>query len=97
LRADGDAWTVSDLPLLDELVDLLGRDKSADQTAERERKAEAEYAAGVLDILKMDRQDLMDDEDHLLAQDLLYAEDLADRFGERDTRELVERAAADRD
>jgi DNA helicase IV len=97
LRADGDAWTVSDVPLLDELVDLLGRDKPADQTAEQERKAEADYAAGVLDILKTDRQDLMDDEDHLLAQDLLYAEDLADRFVERDTRELVERAAADRD
>jgi DNA helicase IV len=97
LRADGDAWTVSDVPLLDELVDLLGRDKPTDQTAEQEREAEAEYAAGVLDILKMDRQDLMDDEDHLLAQDLLYAEDLADRFVERDTRELVERAAADRD
>ncbi len=28
---------------------------------------------------------------------MVYAEDLADRFGERDTRELVERAAADRD
>ncbi|GGM40158.1 DNA helicase [Longimycelium tulufanense] len=97
LRADGDAWTVSDVPLLDELVDLLGRDKPADQAAERERKAEAEYAAGVLDILKMERQDLMDDEDHLLAQDLLHAEDLADRFVERDTRDLVERAAADRD
>ncbi len=68
LRADGDAWTVSDVPLLDELVDLLGRDKSADQAAERERKAEAEYAAGVLDILNVDREDLMDDEDHLLAR-----------------------------
>ncbi len=43
------------------------------------------------------REDLMDDEDHLLAQDMLYAEDLADRFLERDTRELAERAAADRD
>ncbi|MGH8964166.1 MAG: helicase, partial [Actinomycetes bacterium] len=97
LRADGDAWTVSDMPLLDELVDLLGRDKAADQAAEQERKDEAEYAAGVLDSLQMDRQDLMDDEDHLLAQDMVYAEDLADRFVERDTRELVERAAADRD
>ena len=96
LRADGDAWTVSDVPLLDELVDLLGRDKSADQAAERERKAEAEYAAGVLDMM-ISREDLMDDEDHLLAQDMLYAEDLADRFVERDTRELAERAAADRD
>jgi DNA helicase IV len=95
-RADGDAWTVSDVPLLDELVDLLGPDKPADRATERERKAEAEYAAGVLDTL-VSREDSMDDEDHLFAQDLLYAEDLADRFVERDTRELVERAAADRD
>ena len=87
-RADGEAWTVSDVPLLDELVDLLGRDRPADQTAERERKAEAEYAAGVLDLM-ISREDLMDDEDHLLAQDMLYAEDLADRFVERDARELV--------
>ncbi|MFD3743579.1 RNA polymerase recycling motor ATPase HelR [Nocardia sp. NPDC058633] len=95
-RADGGAWTVSDVALLDELVDLLGRDKVADDSAERERKAEAEYAAGVLDTL-ISREDLMDDEDHLLAQDMLYGEDLAERFLERDTRELAERAAADRD
>jgi DNA helicase IV len=100
LRADGDAWTVSDVPLLDELVDVLGRDKVADRAAElaaeRERKAEAEYAAGVLDTL-VDRKESMDDDDHLFATDLLFAEDLADRFVEQDTRELVERAAADRD
>jgi DNA helicase IV len=96
LRTDGNAWTVSDVPLLDELVDLLGRDKPADQAAERERQEEAAYAAGVLDLM-VAREDLMDDEDHLLAQDLLNAEDLADRFVERDTRELAERAAADRD
>jgi DNA helicase IV len=95
-RADGDAWTVSDVPLLDELVDLLGRDKATDDAAERERKAEEEFAAGVLDLM-ISREDLMDDEDHLLAQDMLDAGDLADRFVERDTRELVERAAADRD
>jgi DNA helicase IV len=95
-RADGDAWTVSDVPLLDELVDLLGRDKAADTAAELERKAEAEYAAGVLDSM-VSREDLMDDEDHLLATDLLYAEDLAERFAARDTRDLAERAAADRD
>jgi DNA helicase IV len=99
-RADGEAWTVSDVPLLDELVDLLGRDLVADQAAkqavDQERQAEAEYAAGALDIL-VDRTDSMDDEDHLFATDLLYAEDLADRFVEVDTRDLVERAAADRD
>ncbi|MCE6999121.1 DUF2075 domain-containing protein [Saccharothrix sp. S26] len=95
-RADGEAWTVSDMPLLDELVDLLGRDKADDRAAERARKAETEFAAGVLDSL-VSRQDSMDDEDHLFATDLLYAEDLADRVMERDTRELVERASADRD
>ena len=99
LRADGDAWTVSDVPLLDELVDLLGRDKpaeqAAEQTAARERQAEAEYAAGAMDIMTMDREEL-DEDIQLLATDLLHAEDLADRFLERDSRDLVERAAADR-
>jgi len=95
-RADGEAWTVSDVPLLDELIELLGRDKPADDAAERERRAEAEYAAGVLDLL-VSREDLMDDEDHLLATDMLYGEDLAERFIERDNRDLVERATTDRD
>ncbi len=95
-RADGDAWTVPDVPLLDELVDLLGRDKSGDEAAERERQEEAAYAAGVLDLM-IGREDLMDDEDRLMAQDVIDAEDLADRFVERDGRELAERAAADRD
>ncbi|MFE3255266.1 RNA polymerase recycling motor ATPase HelR [Nocardia sp. NPDC059091] len=96
-RADGAGWTVSDVPLLDELVDLLGRDTSAEEAAaERERKARAAYAEGVLDLL-VGRADHMDDEDHLFATDLLYGDDLAERFLERDTRELAERAAADRD
>ncbi|WP_306749934.1 RNA polymerase recycling motor ATPase HelR [Saccharothrix yanglingensis] len=96
LRADGEAWTVSDVPLLDELVDLLGSDGSVDRAAERARAAETEHAAAVLDSF-VGRRDMMDDEDHLFATDLLDAEDLADRFVEHDTRELVERAAADRD
>jgi DNA helicase IV len=99
-RADGEAWTVSDVPLLDELFDLLGRDRAEqaaeEAAAERERKTEAAYAAGVLDLM-VSREDLMDDEDHLLATDMLYAEDLAERFDERDTRDVAERAAADRD
>ncbi|SOX53408.1 DUF2075 domain-containing protein, partial [Mycobacterium ahvazicum] len=99
LRVDGEAWTVSDVPLLDELVDLLGRDKAAEAAeanAKRERNYEAEYAAGVLDLM-IAREDLMDDEDQLMARDVIHAEALADRFIERDTRELAERAAADRD
>ncbi|WP_205844189.1 RNA polymerase recycling motor ATPase HelR [Mycolicibacterium sp. GF69] len=95
LRAQGDAWTVSDVPLLDELVDMLGGIKP-DAAAERERQEEAAYAAGVLDLM-VAREDLMADEDHLLATDLIGAEDLAERFIERDSRDLAERAAADRD
>ncbi|QLL10091.1 DUF2075 domain-containing protein [Mycobacterium vicinigordonae] len=99
LREVGDAWTVSDVPLLDELVDLLGVDTvttaRARELAEQEQREEAAYAAGVLDLM-VSREDLMDDEDHLMAQDLLYGSELAERFVERDTRELAERAAADR-
>ncbi len=95
-REDGQAWTLSDVPLLDELVDLLGRDKTGEEAAERERQEEAAYAAGVLDLM-IGREDMMDDEDRLMAQDVIAAEDLAERFLERDTRELAERAAADRE
>ncbi len=98
-RADGAAWTVSDVPLLDELVDLLGHDEAAEAEARAiELRNQAEYAAGVLEIMQVERRDdLMDDEDHLLVQDLLDADDLADRFVEQDHRDLAERAAADRD
>lgn len=95
-REVGAAWTVSDVPLLDELVDLLGRDKQADAAAEQARRDETVYAAGVLENM-VAHEDLMDDEDHLLAQDLIGAEELAERFTERDYRDLAQRAAADRD
>ncbi|MEV6243429.1 RNA polymerase recycling motor ATPase HelR [Lentzea sp. NPDC051838] len=97
-RESSEAWTVSDIPLLDELHELLGRDgreQARDQAVLAEKQAEARYAAEVLDSL-VGRQDHMDDEDHLFATDLLFAEDLADRFDEHDTRTLVERASADR-
>ncbi|NUS42257.1 MAG: DUF2075 domain-containing protein [Mycobacteriaceae bacterium] len=100
-RTRGDAWTVSDVPLLDELADLLGRDVAAEAAADRARqarqRAEAAYAAEVLEDLLVSRADHMDDEDHLFATDMLYGADLAERFVERDARDLVERATADRD
>jgi DNA helicase IV len=99
-RADGKAWTVSDIPLLDELADLLGTDtaaeKAAEQTAARERQAEVEYAEGVMQTMKLDEEELNDDIG-LVAENLLNAEDLAGRFVEQDTRSLVERAMSDRD
>jgi DNA helicase IV len=55
LRAETpDAWTVADVPLLDEAAQLLGSDDSAARrqrrAAERERRAEERYAREVLEI-----------------------------------------------
>ncbi|MFD9705876.1 RNA polymerase recycling motor ATPase HelR [Lentzea sp. NPDC059081] len=97
-RPAGEPWTVADVPLLDELHDLLGKDGSEqaeDQAAAAARAAEATYAAEVLESM-VNRVDHMDDEDHLLATDMMFAEDLAERFEEHDQRSLVERATADR-
>ncbi|WP_336158663.1 RNA polymerase recycling motor ATPase HelR [Amycolatopsis sp. VC5-11] len=98
LREQGEPWTVSDVPLLDELIDLLGKapDRAKQQENAAEREAEAEYAAGVLDIMRLDREE-MDEDIGLSAEHLLYDTDLAERFVEHDTRDLAERAAADRD
>ncbi|MCY9783149.1 ATP-binding domain-containing protein [Nocardiopsis sp. EMB25] len=53
VRARGSAWTVEDVPLLDEAADLLGRDDSADRARARreaaERAEEERYARGVLE------------------------------------------------
>jgi DNA helicase IV len=55
LRPDApDAWTVADIPLLDEAAQMLGTDDSAAKArrraAERERRLEEEYAREVLEI-----------------------------------------------
>jgi DNA helicase IV len=55
LRPDTpDAWTVADVPLLDEAAQLLGSDDSAAKrrrrAADRERRAEERYAREVLEI-----------------------------------------------
>jgi DNA helicase IV len=96
-RVDGAAWTVSDVPLLDELADLLGRDAAAERAAAKQQAEEdEEYAAGVMDLMTLDREEL-DEDVQLVATDLLHADDLAARFAERDTRDLAERAVEDRD
>jgi DNA helicase IV len=49
-----DAWTVADVPLLDEAAQLLGTDDSSERrrrrAVERERRAEERYAREVLEI-----------------------------------------------
>jgi len=59
-----DAWTVADVPLLDEAAQLLGTDDSADKrrrrAAERERRAEERYAREVLEITGLAGQGFVD-------------------------------------
>lgn len=95
-RADGGAWTVSDVPLLDELVDVLGSDGLAEAEAQEESEEEIEereYAEGVLEILDTDEDP---DAEVLRAVDLLEAGRLAERQETADLRSLAERASADR-
>lgn len=86
-RAKTSEWTVEDIPLLDEVAELLGEDDAVAQK-ERERQAESEraevsYAGAVLDMMD--------------AEGIVSAEDLAAHVGRRrDGRTLAERALADR-
>ncbi|MGW2049594.1 HelD family protein [Streptomyces sp. NPDC001858] len=99
------AWTVSDVPLLDEAAELLGEDdRSARALAEREREAQVAYAQGVLDVSYASRsfefEDKEDDDPEagevLSAHDIIDAERFAERHEEDDHRSAAERAAADR-
>jgi UvrD-like helicase C-terminal domain len=59
-----EAWTVADVPLLDEAAQLLGIDDSAEKarrrSAERERRAEERYAREVLEITGLAGQGFVD-------------------------------------
>ncbi|HEV8562662.1 MAG TPA: UvrD-helicase domain-containing protein [Actinophytocola sp.] len=90
-RSAGDAWTVSDVALLDEAAELLGPVDTGERRSAREA---VEYAEGVLEILDTDEDP---DEELLRAVDVIGAEELAERHVERDHRSLAERAAADRE
>ncbi|MCE5291220.1 MAG: AAA family ATPase [Nocardiaceae bacterium] len=96
-REDGAAWTVSDVSLIDELIEIIGRDPADDAAAARERATAIEHAKDVMDMM-VTRQDNMDGEGmQLFANEIMDAERLAERFVERDTRDVAERAASDRD
>ncbi len=65
LRPDApDAWTVADVPLLDEAAQLLGSDDSAvkrqRRAVERERRAEERYAREVLEITGVAESGMVD-------------------------------------
>ncbi|MEU8929733.1 UvrD-helicase domain-containing protein [Streptomyces sp. NPDC048409] len=99
------AWTVSDVPLLDEAAELLGVDERvARARAERERETQIAYAQGVLDVSYASRTYEFDDKEDsdpeasevLSAHHIIDAERFAERHEEEDFRSAAERAAADR-
>jgi DNA helicase IV len=96
------AWTVADVPLLDEAAELLGEDDRLTRArAERERETQIAYAQGVLDVSYASRtyefEDKDDEESEVLsAHDIIDAERFAERHEEADHRSAAERAAADR-
>ncbi len=84
-RPRGSGWTTADIPLIDELAELLGDPAELARAAEarRRRASEREYAEGVLTIIGM--------------TDEVSADMLADRFNAPAADGTVaERAAADR-
>ncbi|WP_239133618.1 HelD family protein [Rugosimonospora africana] len=93
-------WTVADVPLLDEAVELLGEDdRDATTLAELRRRQQAAYAEGALEILHGSRPIDLEDEidpEILTATDLLDAGLLGERHEEREYLTAAERAAADR-
>ncbi|MGW0084361.1 HelD family protein [Streptomyces sp. NPDC003393] len=99
------AWTMADVPLLDEAAELLGEDdRPARARAERERETQVAYAQGVLDVSYASRTYEFEDKEDgdpdgsevLSAHDIIDAERFAERQEEADHRSAAERAAADR-
>ncbi|MEO2098952.1 MAG: ATP-binding domain-containing protein, partial [Brachybacterium sp.] len=86
VRPKDSPWTVEDVPLLDEVAELLGEDSApaeakAKDDAEK-RRADVEYARKVIENID--------------TSGIVRAEDLADQVGQiRDGRTLAERASSE--
>ena len=99
LREPGDEWSVADVPLLDEIAELLGvSDEQAQAQERRRRERQVAYAQGVLDILSGSALPDVEDrkDDVLTVTDFVTAEQLADEQDFRGYLTVADRAAADR-
>ncbi|WP_328460384.1 AAA family ATPase [Actinoplanes sp. NBC_00393] len=102
LREREAGWTPADVPLLDELAELLGVDDTLKvREQQRQRKAAIEYAEGVLEIVEGSRSLDFEDEgaerdEVLSALDVVDAGAFVERHEVLDTRTAAERAATDR-
>ena len=93
VRERGSAWTVSDVPLLDEAAELLGQDDEAERRAAAlaasERAREREYARGVME---------MTGAGSMMGAGGVSADQLVERYSSAPVRASVaERAESDRD
>ena len=99
-RRDGWAFSVADVPLLDELAELLGEDPTADGSeADRAWAEQVRQAEEALEILTGSAvQDIEDDLDPevLMAYDVVDAESLARRHSADSDLTVADRAGADR-
>ncbi|AWH91950.1 HelD family protein [Dietzia lutea] len=99
-RRDGAAFSVADVPLLDELAELLGEDPTADGSeADRAWAEQLRQAEEALEILTGSAvQDIEDDLDPevLMAYDVVDAEALARRHSADSDLTVADRAGADR-
>lgn len=99
-REDGEAFSPSDPPLLDELTELLGTTRGdADEENRKAWLQQIEEAQDALDVLTGSASQDLDDgfaAEILSAYDLIDAEGLAERQRDRDSRTTAQRAAADR-
>ncbi|WP_193104228.1 ATP-binding domain-containing protein [Brachybacterium sp. FME24] len=86
-RPKDSPWTVEDIPVLDEVAELLGEDDAPAEARAREaasrREADVDYARKVIENVD--------------TSGIIRAEDLADQVGHiRDGRTLAERASTER-
>lgn len=93
-RPPGSPWTISDVPLLDEAAELLGKDDSDDRARARAAQAalaeEERYAREVMQTT--------DGTEMILASDLISASELAERHHDAGPRlTTAQRAMADRE
>ncbi|MFJ8582831.1 HelD family protein [Micromonospora sp. NPDC093277] len=101
LHREPGGWTPADVPLLDEVAELLGEDeRAAAARRERIRSLQREYAEGVLEIARgsrsIDVEDEADGGEILGVTDLIDADRLLERQEESDRLTTAQRAAADR-
>ena len=99
-RADGTAFSPADVPLLDELAELLGEAPGTAETDEdRAWSEQLRQAEEALEILSGSAgQDVVDEDDPeiLMAYDVVDAESLARRHSAEVDLTVADRAAADR-